>query len=334
MRCSTRESGWGADLRPADTALSAATGAATAATAAVITTTVITTATATPAVVVPARWRAVRIAVALWRLRGSVRFGLIVIASMVAMALFAPLLAPYGPDEQDLAMALTGPSAQHWLGTDNVGRDLVTRLIYGARVPLVVAFVSTVMSALIGVTLGLLAGFIGGWVDAALMRITDAFLCFPPLIFVLLMSAHLGPGIHNVILSFVLFGWTGFARITRGQVLVVRELQFIEAARAIGMSRGRLLWRHVLPNVMTPIIVACSITAGSAILVEGGSSFLGIGVQPPTPSWGKELQVGFSYLELVPLFSLSAGLMITLAVCAFNFVGDGLRDLLDPRQRG
>lgn len=270
----------------------------------------------------------------LWRLRGAVRFGLVVLALMVAMALFAPLLAPYGPDEQDLAMSLTGPSAAHWLGTDQVGRDLVSRLIYGARVPLLVALVSTVLSGCIGVSIGLVAGFAGGWLDALTMRITDAFLCFPPLIFVLVMSAHLGPGIHNVILSFVLFGWTGFARITRGQVLVVRELQYIEAARAIGMSRARMVLRHVLPNVMTPIIVACSITAGSAILVEGGSSFLGIGVQPPTPSWGKELQVGFTYLESVPLFSLSSGLMITLAVVAFNFVGDGLRDLLDPRQRG
>ncbi len=243
-------------MAPADTATTAASAAAAA--TAVTATVTRATAVAAPVVIAPVRWRAVQVAVALWRLRGSVRFGLIVVASMVVMALFAPLLAPYGPDDQDLAMALTGPSAQHWLGTDNVGRDLVTRLIYGARVPLVVAFVSTVMSALIGVTLSLLAGFISGWVDAALMRITDAFLCFPPLIFVLLMSAHLGPGIHNVILSFVLFGWTGFARITRGQVLVVRELQFIEAARAIGMSRPRLLWRHVLPNVMTPIIVACS----------------------------------------------------------------------------
>jgi peptide/nickel transport system permease protein len=181
---------------------------------------------------------------------------------------------------------------------------------------------------------GLTAGFLGGWVDSVVMRVTDAFLCFPSLVFVLLMSAHLGPGIHNVILSFAVFGWTGFARITRGQVLVVRELPFIEAARAIGMSRYRLVVGHVLPNVLTPIIVACSMTAGGAILVEGGASFLGIGVQPPTPSWGKELQVGFSYLEVMPLLSLSAGLLITLAVVAFNFVGDGLRDMLDPRQHG
>lgn len=264
-------------------------------------------------------------------MRATVRFGLIVLCAMVLMALFAPLLAPYPPDAQDLNNVLAGPSAQHWLGTDNVGRDLLSRIIYGARVPLVVAALSTVASALIGTTAGLVAGYFGGRVDALLMRATDAFLCFPSLIFVLLMAAHMGPGVHNVVLSFMIFGWTGFARITRAQVLVVRELQYVEAARTIGMSRLRILRRHVLPNVLTPLIVACSITAGNAILVESGASFLGIGAQPPTPSWGKELQIGFSYLESVPLFSLSAGLMITLAVMAFNFLGDGLRDLLDPR---
>jgi peptide/nickel transport system permease protein len=278
--------------------------------------------------------RAQHALVALWRTGGPSRFGLIVIGAMLFIAVFAPLLAPYGIDDQDLMNALAGPSLQHWLGTDQLGRDLLSRLIYGTRVPLLVAAVCTMISMLIGVAVGLTAGFLGGWVDSIVMRVTDAFLCFPSLVFVLLMSAHLGPGIHNVILSFAVFGWTGFARITRGQVLVVRELPFIEAARAIGMSRYRLVVGHVLPNVLTPIIVACSMTAGGAILVEGGASFLGIGVQPPTPSWGKELQVGFSYLEVMPLLSLSAGLLITLAVVAFNFVGDGLRDMLDPRQHG
>ena len=253
---------------------------------------------------------------------------------MVLVAVFAPLLAPYGVDDQDLTKTLAAPSLQHWLGTDQLGRDLLSRLLYGTRVPLLVAAVCTLISMFVGVAVGLAAGFLGGWVDSLVMRVTDAFLCFPSLVFVLLMSAHLGAGIHNVILSFAVFGWTGFARITRGQVMFVRELPFIEAARAIGMSRYRLMVRHVLPNVTTPLIVACSMTAGGAILVEGGASFLGIGVQPPTPSWGKELQVGFSYLEVMPLLSLSAGLLITLAVVAFNFVGDGLRDMLDPRQHG
>jgi len=166
------------------------------------------------------------------------------------------------------------------------------------------------------------------------MRVTDAFLCFPPLIFILATSAALGPGLHNVVLSFTLFGWTGFARIIRGQVLLVRELPYIEAARASGLTPHRIMLAHVLPNTLAPVIVAVTITVGLAILAESGVSFLGLGVQPPTASWGKELRVGFTYLEAVPLFSIAPGLMITLVVIAFNFLGDGLRDALDPRLKG
>jgi ABC-type dipeptide/oligopeptide/nickel transport system permease subunit len=260
--------------------------------------------------------------------------GLGIIAVLCFVAVFAPLLAPYSPYEQDLYRVLAGPSATHWLGTDNLGRDLLSRLLYGARVSLFVGIGSAVLSAVPGVAIGLFAGFKGGVRDAIVMRITDAFLCFPPLIFILVMSAALGPGLHNVMLSFALFGWTGFARITRGLVLQVRELPFIEAARAIGMSPYRIMRRHVLPNVVAPILIATTITVGTAILVESGVSFLGLGVQPPTASWGKELRIGFTYLETAPLFSLAPGLMISLAVVAFNFVGDGLRDALDPRLRG
>ncbi len=268
---------------------------------------------------------------ALWRLRPVVRFGLLVLAAMLLMAAIAPLIAPYGVDQQDLRQVTQGPSAKHWLGTDNLGRDMLTRVIYGGRVPLLVAAVATLVAATIGVLLGLVAGLLGGWVDALIMRTADAFICFPALVFTLVMSAMTGPGIHNVILSFAVFGWTGFARITRGQVLVVRELQYVEAARAIGMSRRRVLLRHVLPNVLTPLIVAASLTAGNAILVEAGASFLGVGAQPPTASWGRELQTGFRLLEAAPMIAFSSGLMITLAVLAFNYIGDGLRDLLDPR---
>ncbi|TWT05620.1 ABC transporter permease [Reyranella sp. CPCC 100927] len=260
--------------------------------------------------------------------------GLVVVALLSLVALLAPLLAPYSPYEQDLYNVLSGPSPAHWLGTDNVGRDLLSRLIYGTRISLFVGIVGTLLSAAVGVTVGLIAGARGGLVDAIIMRITDAFLCFPPLIFILAMSAALGPGIHNVILSFALFGWTGFARIIRGQVLLVRELPYVEAARSIGMSPLRIMWRHILPNTLAPIIVAVSISIGLAILVESGVSFLGLGVQPPTASWGKELRVGFTYIETVPLFSIVPGLLIALAVIAFNFIGDGLRDALDPRLRG
>ena len=260
--------------------------------------------------------------------------GLVIIALLCAMAVLAPLLAPYSPYDQDLYAVLSPPSATHWLGTDNLGRDLLSRVIYGARASLLVGIVSTVLSSAIGVVAGLVAGFKGGAIDSIIMRVTDAFLCFPPLIFILVMAAALGPGIHNIILSFAVFGWTGFARIMRGQVLLVRELSFVEASRAAGVPPLRLMWRHVLPNALTPIIVAASITVGTAILVEAGVSFLGVGVQPPTASWGGELHVGFTYLQTVPLFSIAPGLMISLAVIAFNFIGDGLRDALDPRLKG
>jgi ABC-type dipeptide/oligopeptide/nickel transport system permease subunit len=260
--------------------------------------------------------------------------GLVIIAVLVIIAIFAPVLAPYNPNQQDLYRVLAPPSRIHLLGTDNLGRDLLSRLLYGARVSLFVGIVSSLVSALIGVIIGLIAGFRGGMVDAIIMRITDAFLCFPPLIFILAMSAALGPGLQNVMLSFALFGWTLFARIARGQVLLVRELPFIEAARSVGVPATRIMFRHILPNIMAPVLVAITIIVGVAILVESGVSFLGLGVQPPTASWGKELRVGFTYLEAAPLFSIAPGVMITLAVIAFNFVGDGLRDALDPRLRG
>lgn len=260
--------------------------------------------------------------------------GLVIVGVFIAIALFAPLIAPWNPYEQDLYAVLAPPSAAHWLGTDNLGRDLLSRTLYGARVSLLFAIGSTALSAALGIAMGLLAGFRGGAVDAVIMRITDAFNCFPQLIFVLALAAALGPGLHNVVLAFALYGWTVFARIVRGQVLLIRELPFIEAARSSGLSPWRIMIVHVLPNTLAPILVAVTITIGIAILVESGVSFLGLGVQPPTASWGKELRVGFTYLESAPLFSIAPGLMITLVVIGFNFVGDGLRDALDPRLKG
>jgi len=262
------------------------------------------------------------------------RVGLGIVAVLCFLAVSAPLLAPYSPYDQDLYSVLAAPSTAHWLGTDNLGRDLFSRILYGTRVSLFVGVVSSALSAALGVAIGLFAGFKGGMVDAVIMRVTDAFLCFPPLIFILAMSAALGPGLHNVMLSFALFGWTGFARITRGQVLQIRELPFVEAARSIGVPPFRIMSRHILPNALAPILIAITITVGTAILVESGVSFLGLGVQPPTASWGKELRLGFTYLETAPLFAIAPGVMISLAVVAFNFVGDGLRDALDPRLRG
>ncbi len=260
--------------------------------------------------------------------------GIVIIAVILAMAIFAPIIAPYDPNKQSLYKVLRAPSKAHWLGTDNLGRDLLSRVIYGARVSMYVGLVATAFSALIGILIGLIAGFRGGAIDNLIMRVTDTFMCFPFLIFVLAMAAALGPGINNIILSICLLGWTGFARIVRGQVLLVRELPYIEAARAVGMSRSRIMFKHILPNCLAPVIVAASITIGAAILTESSTAFLGLGVQPPTASWGKELRVGYTYLERVPLFSIAPGLMIALAVLAFNFLGDGLRDALDPRLRG
>ena len=279
----------------------------------------------------PLHLRIAHMVTALWRSRGAVRFGMVVITLMVLMSLLAPWISPYDVSAQDMYNMLAGPTLQHWLGTDNLGRDLFTRIIWGGRVPLMVAVLATVLAAAIGVVVGLISGMAGGWLDALLMRTADAFICFPALLFVLVLSAIIGPGIHNVIVSFAVFGWTGFARITRGQVMLVRELQYIEAARAIGMSRARMLRLHVLPNVLAPLIVASSLTAGGAILVEAGASFLGVGVQPPAASWGQELFTGFRLLEQAPQIAFASGTMVTLAVLAFNYLGDGLRDLLDPR---
>lgn len=260
--------------------------------------------------------------------------GIIIILLLFLMAVFAPFLAPHDPNEQDLYHVLEGPSRKHLLGTDDVGRDLLSRVIYGSRVSLLVGVAATTFSAVIGVLLGLIAGYKGGIFDMVIMRITDTFMCIPGLILLLVMAAALGPGLHNIIIAISLIGWTGFARIIRGQVLMVRELPYIEASNAAGASGFRIMFQHLLPNSLAPIIIAASITLGGVIMLESAAAFLGLGVQPPTPSWGKELRIGYSYLEIVPLFSIAPGLMITLAILAFNFLGDGMRDALDPRLRG
>jgi ABC-type dipeptide/oligopeptide/nickel transport system permease subunit len=262
------------------------------------------------------------------------RAGIIIISLLVFMAIFAPLLSPYDPNTQDLYQVLTGPSATHWLGTDNVGRDLLSRIIYGSRVSITVGILSTFFSAFVGVVIGLIAGYRGGLVDMIIMRIVDTFMCIPWLPFVLVLAAALGPGLKNIVIALSFLGWTGFCRIMRGQVLMVRELPYVEAARASGASGFRIMFKHLFPNCLAPIIVAVTITLGSFIMVESAMAFFGLGVQPPTPSWGRELRIGYAYLETVPFFSIAPGVLITLAVLAFNFLGAGLRDSLDPRLRG
>ncbi|MCP4752402.1 MAG: ABC transporter permease [Proteobacteria bacterium] len=262
------------------------------------------------------------------------RAGIIIIITFCLMAIFSPFLAPYDPSEQDLYNVLSGPTKAHLLGTDNVGRDLLSRIIYGSRITMGVALFASMGSTVIGVTLGLIAGFKGGWVDTVIMRIVDIVMVLPGLLIVLVLAAALGPGFTNIVIAITLIGWTGFARTIRGQVLQVRELPFVEASRAAGATNTRLMFKHLLPNAMAPIIVMISLSMGFAISIEAGAAFLGLGVQPPTPSWGQALRVGYSYLEMIPLYSIAPGIMITLAILAFNFLGDGLRDALDPRLRG
>lgn len=262
------------------------------------------------------------------------RVGLFIITLLAVMAIFSPLLSTHDPNAQDLYNVLTGPSWKHWLGTDNVGRDLYSRIIYGSRVSLTVGFFSVVLAVSIGSVLGLWAGYKGGLTDMIIMRIVDTFMCIPYLPFVLVLAAALGPGLKNVVIALGVLGWTGFCRIMRGQVLMVRELPYVEAARAVGATNLRIMFKHLFPNCLAPIIVAVSISLGAFIMLESAMAFFGLGVQPPTASWGKELRTGYAYLETVPFFSIAPGLLITLAVLAFNFLGDGLRDALDPRLRG
>jgi ABC-type dipeptide/oligopeptide/nickel transport system permease subunit len=259
--------------------------------------------------------------------------GTVILLFMLTVAVFAPFLAPCNPNDQDLYQVLQGPSSQHLLGTDDVGRDLLSRVIFGARATLMIGALSTLFSAIIGVVIGLISGYKGGAIDMIVMRITDTFMCIPALVLMLVIVSALGPGMHSVIISITVLSWTWFARIVRGQVMLVRELPYIEAARALGASGFRIMFKHLLPNVMAPIIITATLALGGNIMLESAVSFLGLGVQQPTPSWGNELRIGYSYLEIVPMFSIAPGLMITLAVLAFNFIGDGLRDAFDPRLR-
>ncbi len=262
------------------------------------------------------------------------RAGIIIIVIFIMMAIFAPFLATHDPNEQDLYHVLSGPSEAHWLGTDNVGRDLFSRIIYGSQISMIVALFATAFATITGILLGLLAGFRGGWVDMVIMRLVDVVMCLPGLVMVLVLAAALGPGLWNVVIAISITGWTGFARLIRGQVLQVREMGYIEASKAAGAGEMRIMLKHLLPNSIPPVIVAISLSMGGSIMLEAGLAFLGLGVQPPTPSWGQALRVGYTYLEIIPLYSIAPGILITLTILAFNFVGDGLRDALDPRIRG
>ncbi len=257
--------------------------------------------------------------------------GIGIIGILLASALLAPVLAPYSPNRQDLSQGLTPPSSQHPLGRDKLGRDIYSRIIFGARISLLVGVVTVGVSSLIGILVGAIAGFFGGLVDEIIMRLIDILLAFPGILLAIALMAILGPSLGNVILALCLIGWVGYARLVRGEILSLKEREFIVAARAVGTSNGQIIWRHILPNILSPVIVQVTFGLAGAIVAEAGLSFLGLGVQPPTPSWGAMLNEGRQFLLLAPHLSIFPGLAIMLVVLSFNFVGDALRDILDPK---
>jgi peptide/nickel transport system permease protein len=266
--------------------------------------------------------------------RGLVVFGLIVILVFIVLAIFAPVISPYKPDSQQLDQVLKGPSAQHLLGTDYLGRDTLSRLIYGARSSALVALVALGIATIIGMGAGLVAAYFGGFVNTVIMRIVDALMAFPLILLALIISALLGGGIRNVMIALGVALLPGYARLMCSVVLSVKETDYILAGRSLGSSDWRLMIRHIVPNSLPPLIVLITMQVGVTILAEAGLSYLGIGITPPTPSWGAMVNDGNKYILSNPLISFVPGLAIMVVVFAFNMVGDGLRDALDPRLRG
>ena len=258
-----------------------------------------------------------------------VAIALIVI--LAACALLAPVLAPYDPLAQDLAVRLKPPSPEHWLGSDSLGRDIASRILYGARISLLVGVVVVASAGVFGTFIGLVAGYAGGLVDEALMRLTEVFLAFPALILAMAIAGALGPSLTNAIIAIAAVTWAVYARLVRGQILSLRQREFVEAARAMGASRRRIVLRHLLPNTLAPLMVQASFDMGSSIIAAAGLSFIGFGAQPPTPEWGVMISEGRNFISTQPWLSLFPGVAILLAVGSFNLLGDGLRDAFDPR---
>jgi len=260
-------------------------------------------------------------------------FGFLLVLLLALVALFAPFLSPRDPSAIDLSNRLIGPSWKHPLGTDQLGRDLLSRMIYGSRISLSVGFVAVGISVLIGIALGSIAGYFGGRIDTFIMRFVDIMLCFPTFFLILSVIALLEPNIFTIMAVIGVTSWMGVARLIRAEILSLKEQEFILAARAIGAGSFRIIVRHLIPNAMTPVLVSATLGIAAAILVESSLSFLGIGVQPPTPSWGNILTEGKSVLGIAWWLTLFPGLAILITVLAYNLLGEGLRDLLDPRLR-
>ncbi len=292
--------------------------------------------TAAPAADLAAEDRGLTAARRWWRRfarnRGAV-FGLAVFLAVVAMAAFAPVLSPYDPIAQGVGPPSQGPTWAHWAGTDSFGRDMLSRIIYGARIALVVGIVSVLLSMVIGVVLGLVAGYYGGWIDAVIMRVMDGLFAFPIIILAIAMMAVMGFGVKNVIIAVAVGFIAPFARVTRADVLAVKEEPYIEAARLGGVSSLAIIARHVLPNVTAPIIVQAALRVSGAIITESGLSFLGLGPPPPTPVWGSMIAEGRNFIVMAPHISTIPGVALMVTIVGLNLLGDGLRDTLDPRLR-
>jgi len=265
--------------------------------------------------------------------RPVVVFGSVTVVALLLAAVLAPLIAPYDPYEQNLNNVLQDASGAHWLGTDALGRDSLSRIIFGSRIALLIGVGTVAMAASVGTTLGLIAAYMGGWVFTIIMRLTDAMMAIPALLLALVVSTLLGSGLTGVMIAVALALVPGYIRLMAGQVLSAKQNEYVVAARSIGASRTAIMFRHILPNCLSPLIVQVTLVIGLAILIEATLSFLGLGIKPPTAAWGSMVYDGYRYLALRPILSLGPGLAIMLVVFAFNMVGDGFRDALDPRLR-
>jgi peptide/nickel transport system permease protein len=262
--------------------------------------------------------------------------GLVIVALLVVVALFAPWIATHDVGATNLSLRYLAPNASHWFGTDSTGRDIFSRVVFGTRISLEVGIIVVSISTVVGTVLGALAGYYGGWIDRIVSGyVFNVFLSFPGLLLAIAMVAFLGAGLNKLILALCIIGWVGYARLIRGQVLKVREYDFVQAARALGASDMRILVTHILPNAIQPLIVQASLGMAGAVLSEASLSFLGLGVPPPAPSWGVMIEEArdLSTLQAAPHALIFPGIAIALTVLAFNFIGDGLREYLDPRQR-
>jgi peptide/nickel transport system permease protein len=271
---------------------------------------------------------------AFWQQNSLGRWGLTLTVLLVVLAMAAPLLSPSDPTAQNLRARLAGPSLTHWMGTDQLGRDILSRVLYGSRVSLLVSICVVIGGGIVGLTVGSLAGYFGGWLDMVVnVLLINAFLSFPGILLAIAFAAFLGPGIGKVILALIITGWAGYARLARAQVLQAKEMEYVFAARSLGASDKRILVRHLLPNILQPVLVQATIGMAAAILAESTLSFLGLGVLAPMPSWGAMLNDARSHLFDAPHLVVFPALAVMMAVLAFNLLGDALRDWMDPRMR-